>query len=107
MLRRVLDARGERHVRRVAEGLLVGDFDHLVLGHAGGEDRAESPMVEQRQSSAGGVASAGCASAAGLDVLDVLPVVAGDGGAPVADGGEVGGDLGIGLEAVGLRRAGG
>ena len=86
----------------VEEGLLVGDFDHLVLGHAGGEDGAELLMVEQGESAAGGVASAGCASAAGLDVLDVLPVVTGDGGAPGADGGEVRGDLGIGLEAVGF-----
>ena len=48
------------------------------------------------------MASAGCASSAGLDALDVFEVVAGDGGAPWADGGEVSGDLGIGLEDVGF-----
>ncbi len=35
-------------------------------------------------------------------MLDVLPVVVGDGGAPGADGGEVGADFGIGLETVGF-----
>ncbi len=82
--------------------LLVGDFDHLVLGHAGGEDGAEGLVVEEREGAAGGVASAGCSAAAGLDAFDVLPVVAGDGGAPGADGGEVSADLGEGLEAVGF-----
>ena len=96
------DARGEGHVGFVEVDLLVGDFDHLVLGHAGGEDGAECLVVEQGQGAAGGVASAACASAAGLDVLDVLPVVLGDGGSPGADGGEVGADLGIGFEAVGF-----
>ncbi len=48
------------------------------------------------------MASAGCASAAGLDALDVFEVVAGDGGAPGADGGEVSGDFGEGLDDVGF-----
>ncbi len=48
------------------------------------------------------MASAGVAAVAGLDVLDVLPVVLGDGGSPGADGGEVGADLGVRLEAVGF-----
>ena len=43
----------------VAEDLLVGDFDHLVLGHAGGEDGAELLVEEEGEGSAGGVASAG------------------------------------------------
>ena len=47
------------------------------------------------------MASAGSASA-GLDTLDVLEVVAGDGGAPGTDGGEVRGDFGKGFEAVGF-----
>ena len=59
-------------------------------------------VVEEGEGSAGGVASAGCAAAAGLDVLDVFPVVVGDGGSPGADGGEVGADLGEGFEAVGF-----
>ena len=46
------DARGERHVRLVEVDLLVGDFDHLVFGHAGGEDGTELLVVEQRQCSA-------------------------------------------------------
>ncbi len=53
-----LDAWGERHVGVIAEGLLIGDFDHLVLGHAGGEDWAELAMEEEREGSAGDVASA-------------------------------------------------
>ena len=48
------------------------------------------------------MASAACASAAGLDALDVFEVVVGDGGAPGADGGEVSGDFGEGFEAVGF-----
>lgn len=32
--------------------LLVGDFDHLVLGHAGGEDGAELLVIEEREGSA-------------------------------------------------------
>src|SRR5271156_5539213 len=83
-------------------GLLVRDLDHLVLGHAGGADGAEGLVIEQRESSAGGVASAGVAPTAGLDVLYVLPVVLGDGGAPVADGSQMGADLRVGLQAVGL-----
>ena len=35
-------------------------------------------------------------------MLDVLPVIVGDGGAPGADGGEVGADFGIGFESVGF-----
>ena len=42
----------------IAEGLLIGDFDHLVLGHAGGEDWAELAMEEKGEGSAGDVASA-------------------------------------------------
>lgn len=48
------------------------------------------------------MASAGCASAAGLDTLDVFEVVVSDGGAPGADGGEMSGDFGIGFDAVGF-----
>ena len=48
------------------------------------------------------MASAGCASASGLDALDVFEVVFGDGGAPVTNGCEVSADLGIGFEAVGF-----
>ena len=36
----------------VEEGLLVGDFDHLVLGHAGGEDGAELLVVEEGEGAA-------------------------------------------------------
>ena len=36
----------------VEEGLLIGDFDHLIVGHAGGEDGAELLMVEEGESSA-------------------------------------------------------
>ena len=46
------DARGEGHVGFVEEGLLVGDFDHLVLGHAGGEDGAELLVVEEGEGAA-------------------------------------------------------
>src|SRR5271156_1602502 len=46
------DARGEAHVWFVEEGLLVGDLDHLVLGHAGGEDGAELLMVEEGKGTA-------------------------------------------------------
>ena len=35
-------------------------------------------------------------------MLDVFPVVVGDGGAPGADGGEVGADLGVGFDAIGF-----
>ena len=43
----VFDAWGELHVGIVAEDLLVGDFDHLVVGHAGGEDGAELAVEEE------------------------------------------------------------
>src|SRR5580698_9848082 len=46
------DARGERHVGLVEVDLLIGDFDHLVFGHAGGEDRAELLVIEEREGSA-------------------------------------------------------
>ncbi len=46
------DARGEGHVGFVEVNLLIGDFDHLVFGHAGGEDGAELLMVEEGEGSA-------------------------------------------------------
>ena len=46
------DAWGEAHVGFVEVDLLVGDFDHLVLGHAGGEDGAELLVIEEGECSA-------------------------------------------------------
>ena len=46
------DARGEAHVGFVEVDLLVGDLDHLILGHAGGEDGAELLVIEQGQGAA-------------------------------------------------------
>ena len=46
------DARGEAHVGFVEMDLLVGDFDHLVLGHAGGEDGAELLVIEEGEGAA-------------------------------------------------------
>ncbi len=45
--------RGVRHMWGLSRmDLLVGDFDHLVLGHAGGEDGAEGLVVEEGEGSA-------------------------------------------------------
>ena len=46
------DAWGQAHVGLVEVDLLVGDLDHLVLGHAGGEDGAELLMIEEGEGSA-------------------------------------------------------
>ena len=46
------DARGEAHVGFVEMDLLVGDLDHLILGHAGREDGAELLVIEQGQGAA-------------------------------------------------------
>ena len=96
------DARGKGHVGLVEKGLLIGDLDHLVLGHAGGEDGAEGLVIEKGECAARGVSSSGCATSAGLDAFDVFEVVAGDRGSPWADGGEMSGDLGKGFDVVGF-----
>lgn len=45
------DARGEAHMGFVEVDLLVGDFDHLVFGHAGGENGAELLVIQERKRS--------------------------------------------------------
>ncbi len=87
-------------MRRIEVHLLIADLDDLILRHAGNTQRSERAVIEQRQRPTADVTSASVAGR--LHLLDVLPVVLGNGRSPVADGREMRADLGIRLQPVGF-----